>query len=278
MQEYAYVNLTLVAKEHASFPINDLALLRGYGVFDFFLLAKGLPLFFEDHWLRLNRSAKAMHLQVPFTREELLAMIAGLFEKMPVAFGGVRVTLTGGSSPDGYSLGAQPNSLITLQPLSMFPDNMPEKGFGLMTHAYRRAMPHVKSIDYSMGIMMLQEARAKGFDDVLFVQDGWVSECPRANIFGVTEQGILITPDTGVLEGITRMRVLNIARHHLSIEVKPLSLEMLLNCREVFISSSTKGIMPITCIDETLIGNGEDWAVSKSLYLELKAQVDSAFY
>jgi branched-chain amino acid aminotransferase len=274
--QHVILNGQLLEKANASFPINDLALLRGYGVFDFFLMAKGLPLYYEDHWLRLNRSASAMHLEVPFSREELLQMIAVLHETMPIHFGGIRVTLTGGNSPDGYSLGPEPNSLITLQPLPMFTDALPEKGMALMTHNYRRPLSQVKSIDYAVGIMMQQHAKAMGFDEVLYVQDGYVSECPRANIFGVNQQGILITPDTGVLEGITRMRVLNLARNTIGLEVRPVSLNELLQCKEVFITSTTKGIMPIYKIDNVLIGNEAVPEISAGLYGMLKEQIDSA--
>lgn len=276
--EYVICNKQLIEKEKAFFPINDLALLRGYGVFDFFLMANGLPLYFEDHWQRLNKSAQSMHLAVPFARDELLEMISSLYKKMPMVFGGVRVTLTGGSSLDGYSLGPEPNSLITMQHLPLFPDTLPEKGFALMTHQYRRGLPQVKSIDYAVGIMMQQEAKTKGFDEVLYVQDGRVSECPRANIFGVTQQGILITPDTGILEGITRMRVLNLARNKISLEAKPVSLQQLMKCKEIFITSSTKGIMPVSRIDDTVIGSEGKREVSQKLYEGLKAQVDAAFY
>ena len=277
-RDFAIVNGVLLPKEEASLPITDLAMLWGYGVFDFFLLARGLPLFFEDHWQRLHHSASAMSIKVPFSREDFLHHISALYEKMPLPFGGIRVTLTGGNSPDGYSLAPEPNSLITLQPLAMFPEALPEKGFALMTHAYRRAMPQVKSIDYAVGIMMQQVAKSKGFDEVLYVQDGVVSECPRANIFAVTNAGILITPDLGILSGITRMRVINLARPHMKVENRPVGLEELFNAKEVFITSTTKGIMPVFKIDDTTIGKGEPGVVSRFLYAGLKAQVDSVFY
>ncbi|HSK12351.1 MAG TPA: hypothetical protein VK907_04000, partial [Phnomibacter sp.] len=64
-QEYVFVNGVFYKKEEAAISVADLALLRGYGIFDFFMLANGLPLFFEDHWQRLNHSARSMDLAVP---------------------------------------------------------------------------------------------------------------------------------------------------------------------------------------------------------------------
>ncbi len=72
MVEYAFVNSALVKKENAVLPVNDLAFLRGYGVFDFFLVDDGKPRFFENHWQRLNHSANVLHLSVPFEKDELL--------------------------------------------------------------------------------------------------------------------------------------------------------------------------------------------------------------
>ncbi len=274
MQEYVYVNSRLVPKEHALLPVNDLALLRGYGVFDFFLLVRGLPLYFEDHWKRLNHSAAFMHINVPFSREELLDMIAGLYEKMPLPFGGIRVTLTGGSSPDGYTPSTQPNSIITLQPLPAFAPDIPSGEFSLMTHEYRRAMPLVKSIDYAVGILMQQVGKEKGYRDVLYVQNGWVSECPRSNIFAVTKDRVLITPDGGILQGITRLRVLNLAKDTLNVEVRPVLVSELLTADEVFITSTTRGVLPVSRIDDIQIGKGSPGDVSRMLYAGLKAQLN----
>ena len=263
---YVFVNGQFLPQEKASIPVNDLAVLRGYGVFDFFLVKNGLPLFFEDHWNRLQQSAAEMNLNVPFSREEAQEMLLALYTQMPYELAGARITLTGGCSPDGYLPGDMVNSLITLTPLAPFPKTLPEKGIGLMTIDYRRPFAKAKTIDYSMGIKMLPHAKAMGFQEILFVQNGWVSECPRSNILAITQEEILITPSEGALEGITRKRILRHAESFLQVEVRQVQLHELLEAKEVWISSTTKGIWTVGNIDGIMIGDGKPGHVAKKLY------------
>jgi branched-subunit amino acid aminotransferase/4-amino-4-deoxychorismate lyase len=266
---YVFVNGHFLPQEKASIPVNDLAVLRGYGVFDFFLLKNGLPLFFEDHWARLQQSASAMNLAVPFSREEAQEMLLALYTKMPYELAGARITLTGGCSPDGYLPGDVANSLITINPLAPFPQSLPEKGIGLMAVDYRRTFAAAKTIDYTMGIRLLPEAKRKGFQELLYVQDGWVTECPRSNVFAVTQQDVLITPLEGVLEGITRKRVLKQAGSLIKSEIRPVHIRELLEAKEVFITSTTKGIWTVGNIDGHTIGDGKPGEFSAKIYERL---------
>jgi branched-chain amino acid aminotransferase len=271
---YVFVNGQFLPQEKASIPVNDLAVLRGYGVFDFFLVKNGLPLFFEDHWNRLQHSAAEMNLTLPFSKEEAQEMLLALYTQMPYELAGARITLTGGCSPDGYLPGDVANSLITLNPLAPFPQRLPEKGIGLMTHAYHRPFSTVKTIDYTMGILMLPEAKRKGFQELLYVQNGWVSECPRSNIFAITQDDVLITPSEGVLEGISRKRILRLAEPFLKVEVRPVQLQELFEAKEVWISSTTKGIWTVGNIDGKMIGSGLTGSVAQKLYGMLLKEMD----
>jgi branched-subunit amino acid aminotransferase/4-amino-4-deoxychorismate lyase len=271
---FVFVNGLLFPQMEASLPVNDLALLRGYGVFDFFLVKDGQPLFFEDHWARLQQSAAALHLRIPFSKEDALRMAGILHSKMPYPLAGVRITLTGGCSMDGFLPGEAANSLLTLQPVADFPDTLSPKGIGLMTHEYRRAVASIKSIDYLVGIMMQPVASQKGFQDILYVLDGKVSECPRSNVFAVTQQDMLITPNEGVLNGITRKRVLAHASNYMKVEERPVHVTDLLEAKEVFITSTTKGIWAVGNIDGRVIGEGKPGTFSQKLYSMLLKEMN----
>jgi branched-subunit amino acid aminotransferase/4-amino-4-deoxychorismate lyase len=275
---FVFVNGNLLLLEKASLPVNDLAVLRGYGVFDFFLVKNGLPLFFEDHWNRLQQSAAEMNISVPFSIEDAQEMLLALYTKMPYELAGARITLTGGCSPDGYLPGDVANSLVTLNPLAPFPKSLPEKGVGLMAIDYCRPFAKAKTIDYTMGIKMLPHARAKGFQELLYVQDGWVTECPRSNLFAVSREDVLITPSEGVLEGITRKRVLKHAGLLIKTEVRPVHIQELLEAKEVFITSTTKGIWTVGNIDGQIIGDGKPGKFSIMLYDRLMAEMNKMIY
>ena len=271
---HVFVNGHFLPQEKASIPVNDLAVLRGYGVFDFFLLKNGLPLFFEAHWARLQQSASTMNLAVPFSREDAQEMLLALYTQMPYELAGARITLTGGCSPDGYLPGDVANSLVTLNPIAPFPKSLPEKGVGLMAIDYCRPFATVKTIDYTMGILMLPEAKRKGFQELLYVQDGWVTECPRSNVFAVSQQNVLITPSEGVLEGITRKRVTALASKIMKVEERPVRLQELLEAKEVFITSTTKGIWTVGNIDGQQIGDGKPGEYSTKLYEKLLEEMN----
>ncbi|MCU0403990.1 MAG: aminotransferase class IV [Chitinophagaceae bacterium] len=266
MVEYAFVNSALVKKENAVLPVNDLAFLRGYGVFDFFLVDDGKPRFFENHWQRLNHSANVLHLSVPFEKDELLDMLRVLHTKMPFPYAGARITLSGGNSPDGYAMGSKVNSVVTLQALAPLPDTLLQPGIKLMPYEYARPLATVKSIDYLIGIMMLPVAKQQGYDELLYVKDGFVTECPRSNVFAVTNGGVLVTPKAGVLFGITRGRILGHAQKIMTVEERPVQLTEMLDAQEVFISSTTKGIWPVGSINNHKIGSGNPGPVAGELY------------
>jgi D-alanine transaminase/branched-chain amino acid aminotransferase len=93
------------------------------------------------------------------------------------------------------------------------------------------------------------ELRASGADDALYHWDGKISECPRSNIFVVTQEGQLVTPADGVLSGITRRHVLSLAADMGAAETN-VTLEMLRAAREVFVTSTSKAITPVAAIGD----------------------------
>jgi D-alanine transaminase/branched-chain amino acid aminotransferase len=141
----AIINGNFVAADEARITISDLSIQRGYGIFDFFKVLNGRPIFLDDHLDRFYRSASLLRLPVKETREQLKDLLRELLRRNDQANCGVRLTLTGGPSDDGYSIG-QPNLLITQRPL---PNNkaLTERGIRLMTHEHQRQIPEAKSID-----------------------------------------------------------------------------------------------------------------------------------
>src|SRR5215218_5208589 len=112
MRKWAFLNEDFVLEENARLQFRDLAIQRGYGVFDFFKLIENTPLFLDEHLHRFFYSAAEMHLPVHKTAKELKAIINELIEKNSLPHSGFRITLTGGYSQDGYQL-AKPNLIIS---------------------------------------------------------------------------------------------------------------------------------------------------------------------
>ncbi len=264
MLKYYCINGELTPSEEASLHVSDLSILRGYGLFDFFTVRKGKPLFLEDYLDRFYQSAWFMRLDVPFSREDLTGQILELVEANGLEEAGIRLVLTGGYAPDGYTPTA-PNLLIMEYPAPKYPASHYENGVKLMLFEYNRTFPTAKTINYIVGINLLPQMRAVGAEDVLFFSDGHIFETTRANFFIVTQDDVIVTPGEGILKGVTRKKTLEVARRHFKVEERPLAMEELATAKEAFMTSSTKRVLPVTQVDETVIGSGKPGVVTQEL-------------
>lgn len=251
MAKWAFLNGQFLEEKEATLHFRDLAFQRGYGIFDFFRLAGNKPLFLEDHLDRFYFSADNMHLAVPLSRQELQATIFDLIGKNNLPDTGIRLSLSGGYSEDGFSL-AEPNLLISQHSFTPPTPGQRRTGIKLLTCQHQRQLPHIKTIDYLMAIWLQPLRKQKGADDILYYKDGSITECPRSNFFLVTADNRIVTPSQHVLAGITRKKVLEIARNHYEVEEREVLKEEIYSAKEAFITSTTKQILPVRQIDDVV--------------------------
>lgn len=263
--KWVFINDDFFEEDKAVIKTNDLALQRGYGVFDFFRTSNNQPLFLEDYLNRFYHSAKEMFIKVPLERKQLKEIIFKLIEKNNLPESGIRITATGGYSPDGY-MPVEGNIIIQQQPLKLPPKEKYENGIKIITHEYVRDLPSVKSINYLMGVWLQQKIKEKQADDVLYYKNGIISECPRSNIFMVNDKGELLTPVENVLAGITRKKILEMSRNVMPTFTRDITLTELKNANEVFITSTTKRLLPIVQIDGEKVGDGKPGNITAALY------------
>ncbi len=264
-ERYISVNGEIIQANSLCIPASDSAIQRGYGIFDFLVTVNGKPIFLEDHINRFYLSAEAMHLPVLSNKLSLIEAIEQLMQENSLPNSGIRITLTGGDSPDGYSIG-NPNLIISQSPFN-YPKQVLENGLKLITYEHQRQLPTIKTIDYLKAIYLQPTIKAAGADDVLYFFNGKVTECPRANFFIVTELNEVLTPKDNILQGVTRKHVINVKGY--TIKEANISLEMLASAKEAFISSSTKNILPVTAINGNSIGDGKPGPITRNLYNQL---------
>jgi branched-chain amino acid aminotransferase len=234
----------------ATLHVSDLSILRGYGVFDYFQVRRGVPLFWEDYAARFFRSAAQLGLEVPYSVSELRHQVLELTRINGATDAAVRFVLTGGYSPDGYTPTA-PNLLLLLHELPARIWEVPPTGLKVITCDYQRDLPGAKSTNYAMGIWMLPKVAAAGADELIYHDGGWVRESPRSNFGIVTREGVLVMPREQVLWGVTRLHILDCARSAgMVVEERDLQLAELWAASEVFLTSTTKGIMAIGQVDD----------------------------
>ncbi len=266
--DYYFINNRIVPQSDALISVLDLGLLRGYGVFDFFKVHEGVPVFEDDHITRFLHSAQLLHMQSPFSHLQIKNIVKELIEKNKIHDGTIRLVLTGGISSNGFTMDGLPGFLVLPAPLSfkIFTSIDQVQPYRLMTLNYIRETPEIKSLNYLIPMKHWPEVLAGGFQDVLYVQDGFISESSRANIFFITPDNVLVTPTKHVLFGITRKYVLSLAAQFMKVEERPITLQEALECREAFLSSTTKQVMPVQALDGHLIHDGLPGPMTKKLF------------
>ena len=261
----AYLNDKFLENDEAMLHVSDLSMQRGYAVFDFFRTINGVPLFIADHLDRFHASAISLHLIVRRKNGELATIIHELIKRSSLSEAGIRIMLTGGYSSDNYHP-AEPNLLITCNPVETATQPDFEKGYSIITHEYQRELPNVKSINYLMAVWLQPLMKEKQVDDILYFRNGIISEFPRSNVFIITKDSKLVTPAHNILAGVTRKNVMALAAEKMAVEERDITTEELMNAAEVFLTSTTKRILPIVKIDNKIIGNGKPGKITTALY------------
>lgn len=260
---YVWVNDSLIPADEAQVNISDLAVQRGYGIFDFFMTIDGQPVFLEDHLDRFFRSAVLMRLDIKMSRDEVKSRINQLIKKNNLSDSGIKIILTGGFSEDGFNIAA-PNLIITQQSFQI-PRTMQEHGVSVITHEYQRQFANAKTLDYLQAIWLQPVLKEKKVDDVLYHSNGLIRECPRANFFIVTKDDQVLTPEFDMLKGVSRKQVLEISAVTYHTETRDVTLDELRNAKEAFITSTTKNILPVVQVDGKFLGDGRPGAVTRAL-------------
>ncbi len=260
-----YMDGEFVAEAEARVPVNDLALLRGFGCFDFMRTYGGKVLFLRDHVRRLLRSAGRLGIELPFGEEELGRLVEETLRRNPPGEASVRILVTGGPSPDFITPQGTPRLMILVAPLAAYPASWYEEGAAVITVSYERAIPEAKTIDYARAILALAEARRKGAIEALYVDSrNRVREGTTSNVFCFLGER-LVTPGEGLLEGITRSKVLALARERHPVEIRDLARPELAAAEEVFLTSSNRLIVPIVRVDGNPVGSGKPGPRTRAL-------------
>lgn len=269
-----YLNGTYLPATDATLPLNDLGIVRGYGVFDLLRTYDGVPFKLREHVARLQRSASAIGLQLPWESAELEAIALDTYARNDLPNATIRIVVTGGESANFMTPPATPSLAILIEPVAPSSPQEYEAGVKLVSVEMARFLPHVKSLNYIGAIMAMQVASPAGAVEALYRDPaGYVSECTRSNLFAFRGDQ-LITPQQEILAGITRAVVLEIAADSFAVSESLVHYQELLASDEVFITSSTKEILPVVQIDGQIIGSGKPGPRTNHLMAQFRAYVE----
>jgi branched-chain amino acid aminotransferase len=270
-----WIDGKLLPKDQARISVYDHGLLYGDGVFEGIRVYNGRVFECEAHLERLWASARAIRLTIPISPSEFKSAIQETVKANGFKDCYIRALITRGV---GY-LGLNPNrcpkpSIIIIADLiELYPQEMYEKGMSIITASVIRnhpnaLSPRIKSLNYLNNILAKIEGMQAGCVEALVLnQKGEVSECTGDNIF-LVRKGELLTPsvEAGILEGITRSVVLELAREmKIPVRETPLTKHDVYIADECFLTGSAAEIVPVTKVDSRKIGDGLPGPITRRL-------------
>ncbi|HSX27883.1 MAG TPA: aminotransferase class IV [Candidatus Saccharimonadales bacterium] len=263
-----YFNGEWVPEEKLLISARDLSVVRGFGVFDFLRTYQGKPFELEAHIDRFYRSAGYLELPIPLDKHELTTIVNEGITRNSLPETGVRLTLTGGVASDAYAITpGKPSLIVSFGPIVSPEPRLYKTGGKVITTPHVRHIPQAKSLNYLVAVLAHREAKKVGAVEAVYMDahSGRIYEGTIANLF-VVQDGVVITPRDDVLIGMTRNVVLDLCKKlDIPSREENLYAKELQHFQEMFITGTTKEVMPIVQFDETTIGDGKVGPVTRRL-------------
>jgi branched-chain amino acid aminotransferase len=270
-----YISGKLYEKTEAKISVYDHGLLYGDGVFEGIRVYEGKVFRLREHVDRLFDSARAIKLEIPLSREQMAEAVTSTVQANAKRNGYIRALVTRGA---GY-LGLDPRKttdpqvVIIVDDISLYPAELYENGMEIATVSTIRNHPNalnprIKSLNYLNNILAKIEAIQAGCLEALMLNHkGEVAECTGDNIF-VAKRGVLKTPppDAGILEGVTRNTVIELARAaNIPVQETTMTRHDVYTADECFLTGTAAEVIPVVKCDGRLIGAGKPGPLTKQL-------------
>lgn len=252
---YVIINGKLIDAKKAVISISDHGFKYGDAIYETIRTINGKPWLLNEHFKRLKESAKVTGIRVKYSNAEFKKMIDLLIKKNGFKESRIRITVTRGNNDFDFKTCKDPLTLIEVTNLPPFRQS---KGISVTTMHIERTAPEIKSTSMLPSILA---RRNKGAETLLIDHNKNITEGSFSNIFAV-KNGTLITPKDGILKGTTRDYIL--AKYKKSKEAQ-IPLKNIYNYDEIFLTSSTKGVIPVIKVDGKPINNGKIGRITKQI-------------
>ncbi len=256
VRNYIYLDGKFLPENEAKVSVFSGGVLYGEGLFETMRANHGQVFRLEEHLARLKKGAKVLGLKVPKDLENSKQIIQQLVKlnNLPDAY--LRLMLIR-DEKKGASL------VFLCRDIKNYLKKKTSWTCVIVQNIRQNEyspLSRIKSLNYLPMLLARKEAESKGTNEgILLNTKGEICEGTRTNIFVITENGILNTPpiECGCLSGITRKVVMELAqRLKLEVRKERIKTEDLKQAKEVFLTNSLIGVMPVTKINRQIIGNG----------------------
>lgn len=270
-----YINGKYYDENDAKVSVFDHGFMYGDGIFEGIRLYNKNVFRLPMHMDRLFRSAKAIMLDLPWTKQEIADAVCDACRTNNLTDGYIRLIISRGKGKLGLSpfTCSDPQLIIIADQIQLYPNETYEKGLKAITVPTRRNShaalpPMVKSLNYLNNILAKIEAYKLGYQECLLLNnEGYVAECSGDNVFIVFEDKLITPPvSCGSLGGMTRRAVLDVAKR-LGIEAveKPLARFDVWTADECFLTGTAAKLIPLVELDGRSIGDGKPGPITKKL-------------
>ena len=284
MAEIIYLNGQLIPRSKAKLSPFDHGFLYGYGLFETMRAYQGHIFRLEHHLARLHRSAQSLGLANRLATFSFEAACKKTLEANKLKDARLRLTVSAGEgdmTPDSSTC-ASPTVLITAQNVVPLPPEKYESGFKATLSSLRRnslsPLSRLKSTCYTENILARMAAKAAKYDEaILLNEQGYLAGGSSTNIF-LVNNGKLITPslESGILPGITREAVLEIARSsNIRTQERQVELTELIEAEEAFVTNSILELMPLTWFEGKPIGRSKPGKLTKEMMADYRKLVNA---
>jgi branched-chain amino acid aminotransferase len=270
-----YINGKLFDKADAKVSVYDHGLLYGDGVFEGIRIYNGKVFRLHEHVERLYESARSIHLEIPLNREQLTEAISSTVKANNKHNGYIRLVITRGAGTLGLDprKTTDPQVIIIVDDIALYPPELYEHGLEIVTAATIRnhpnaVSPRIKSLNYLNNILAkIEGTRAGCLEALMLNHKGEVAECTADNLF-LVKRGVLKTPalDAGILEGITRNLIIELARaDNIPVQETALLRHDVYTADECFLTGTGAEIIPVVKCDDRPIGAGRPGPITRQL-------------
>lgn len=268
-------NGELLQPGEAKVSVLDHGFLFGDSVYDVIRTVNGRLFTAEEHLARLRSSAAAIRLEIPLTNEELLQEMNRSHTASGNSESYIRIVITRGEGEiDLHPRSCpKPNWMMFVLPLHKWPAEWYTSGIkvalvGIHRNPTTALSPKIKSGNYLNNVIARMQAADEGaVEGIMLNPEGWVTEGTTSNIW-IVKDGQARTPALrcGLLPGVTRALVLELATTDgIAVDECEISKNELLDADEAFITSTTKGVVPVRLIGRELVGDGRPGPITKRL-------------
>ncbi|WP_455207141.1 D-amino acid aminotransferase [Kaarinaea lacus] len=256
-----YLNGKFIPDHAACVSVLDRGFIFGDGVYEVIPAYNGYLFRLPEHLQRLQNSLDAIRIVNPHTTQQWQSILDELIDKNNGGDLSVYLQVTRGVAKRDHALpkDVQPTVFAMANPLQPPDKTLLKDGVRAITgDDYRWVNCHIKAISLLPNVLLRQQAIDAGASETILIRNGAATEGAASNLF-IVENSVLVTPPKGpfLLPGITRDLILELAsENHILWEESAISEQRLRNADEIWLTSSTKEILPVTYLDNQMVGDG----------------------